>query len=62
MAGFLYSWTLDMGEASAGCRRTTLETQPVAERTHTAFAEWFANATILATTSCRQEHVAGRRC
>jgi hypothetical protein len=40
-----------MGEPSAGWRRTALETEPIAERTHIAFDDWLANATIFAATS-----------
>jgi len=41
-----------MGEASPGWRSTTLDTDPVAERTHTALEDWFAKAAIFAATSC----------
>jgi len=40
-----------MGEASPGWRSTTLDTDPVAERTHTALEDWFAKAAIFAATS-----------
>jgi hypothetical protein len=60
MAGLLLygcgdAWTLAMGEPSAGWRRTALETEPIAESTHTALDDWVANATIFAATSWRNQ-------
>jgi hypothetical protein len=40
-----------MGEVSPGWRRSTLDTEPIAERTHTARDDWFAKAMIFAATS-----------